>query len=455
MNRSADQQLLTGWGRTAPTAAHVRKVATVDEMRDALDGLSGRGAIARGLGRSYGAPAQNAGGLVLSLADRGGDPRLDQATGTVTAHAGVSLDALMRFLVPRGWFVPVTPGTRQVTLGGAIAADIHGKNHHLEGSFGNHVESLRLLVADGTVVSLSPDNEPALFWATVGGMGLTGVIVEATVRLLAIETSRMVVDTERTTDLDDVCARMSEGDHRYRYSVAWVDLSATGRRMGRSVLTSGDHAGLDAVGRSGGDPLQFNPRTPLAVPGIVPNGVLNRASIRAFNQVWYYKSPKQRLGQITTIGSFFHPLDGVRSWNRVYGPQGFIQYQIVIPFGAEDTLRRIVERFVRFGDPSFLVVLKRFGAGNAGPLSFPMPGWTLTVDVAAGRDGLRPMLTELDELVMAAGGRHYLAKDAHITPGALRAGYPRLEEWKAVRDKIDPTGIWASDLARRLELVGG
>ena len=360
----------------------------------------------------------------------------------------------MEWMVPMGWFVPVTPGTRQVTVGGAIAADIHGKNHHLDGSLGNHLVSLRLVLADGSVHTVGPEDNPALFWATVGGMGLTGVILDATLRVLPIETSRMTVDTERTTDLDDVCARMTEGDHRYRYSVAWVDMSATGRHLGRSVLSSGDHAPLAALpARAAQDPLRFDPHTPLAVPSFVPNGLLNRASVRAFNDVWYYKAPKQRIGQICSIGSFFHPLDGVRWWNRVYGPQGFIQYQIVVPFGEERVLRTVVERMAGFGDASFLVVLKRFGAGNAGMLSFPMPGWTLTVDIAAGRPGLSAMLTDLDRLVLDAGGRHYLAKDAHMTPEAMRRGYPRLEEWKAIREKVDPTGLWRSDLARRLELI--
>ncbi len=445
--------MLTGWGGTAPTRARLVGVGSADEARDALQSVDGRGAIARGLGRSYGSPAQNAGGLVLAIAGQGGTPRLDRLASTVTAHAGLSLDALMKFLVPLGFFVPVTPGTRQVTLGGAIAADIHGKNHHVEGSLGNHVVAMSLFVADGSVVELAPDCEPELFWATIGGMGLTGVILAATIRVLPIETSRMVVDTERADDLDDVCARMAGGDHRYRYSVAWVDLSATGRRLGRSVLSRGDHAPLAALsGRAVHEPLHFDPHPRLTAPH-VPNGLLNRMSIRAFNEIWYRKAPRRRTGQICPIGSFFHPLDGVQAWNRLYGPQGFVQYQVVIPFGGERVLRTVVERMADFGDPSFLVVLKRFGSGNPGPLSFPMPGWTITVDVAAGRPGLSELLTAVDHVVLDAGGRHYLAKDAHMTAGALRRGYPRLEEWRAIRDKVDPTGVWRSDLARRLELV--
>jgi decaprenylphospho-beta-D-ribofuranose 2-oxidase len=449
-----DEQLLTGWGGTAPSRARLVTAGTADELRDVMSTTNRRGAIARGLGRSYGAPAQNAGGTVLDLAGQGGTPRLDVEAATVTAHAGISFDALMKFLVPRGFFVPVTPGTRQVTLGGAIAADIHGKNHHLEGSLGNHIVNLHLFLADGSVMELAPDQHAELFWATVGGMGLTGVILDATIKVLPIETSRMVVDTERTSDLDDVCARMASGDHRYRYSVAWVDLLAKGKHVGRSVLTRGDHAPLDALsGRAAAQPFAFNPQTRLTAPSFVPNGLLNPLSIRVFNEFWYRKAPKQRTDQVCSIGSFFHPLDMIRSWGRLYGPQGFVQYQIAIPFGEERVLRTCVERLANSGDSSFLVVLKRFGESNQGPLSFPMPGWTITLDVAAGRPGLSHMLQELDHLVLDAGGRHYLAKDAHMTADAMRRGYPRLEEWKAIRDKVDPTGVWRSDLSRRLELT--
>jgi decaprenylphospho-beta-D-ribofuranose 2-oxidase len=412
--------------------------------------------LARGLGRAYGDAAQNGGGTVLRLSGERPRISLDAARGEVTVWGGASMDDVMRHLLPRGWFVPVTPGTRHVTIGGALAADIHGKNHHVDGSFANHVTSVRLVMADGSERVVVPERDGPLFWATAGGMGLTGVIAECTFRLIPVETSRIIVDAQRTTDLDDVLSRMTEGDARYRYSVAWIDLLARGRRLGRSVLTRGDHAPLAALsGRALRDPLAFAPKALADVPPIVPPGLLNHTTVRAFNEFWYRKAPRRRDSRVMGIAGFFHPLDAVHHWNRLYGPGGFLQYQTVVPFGAEDTLRGVVEEVVRFGVPSFLAVLKRFGPGNPAPLSFPMPGWTLALDIPAHLHGLGGLLRRLDEQVLAVGGRHYLAKDAHIGPDELKAGYPRLAEWLAVREAVDPDGVWQSDLGRRLGLLGG
>jgi decaprenylphospho-beta-D-ribofuranose 2-oxidase len=444
-----DVQLLTGWGRTAPTGARVVDVGP-DDVSAAVTSADGRGVLVRGLGRSYGDAAQNAGGTVLRLHSAADSIRVDAASGRVTAGAGTSFDELMRFLVPRGWFVPVTPGTRYVTLGGAIASDVHGKNHHVDGSFGNHVTAMRMVMADGSVRCLTPEADAELWWATIGGMGLTGAIIEAEFTAIPIATSRCLVDTTRAADLDELLAVMEATDHTHRYSVAWIDLLASGARLGRAVVTAGDHAPLDAV--DAGDPLGFAPRTLASVPPGVPN-VLNHTFVRAFNEAWFRKAPRRRSGEVQTIGRFFHPLDGVDRWNRLYGRGGFVQFQLVVPFGEEATLRTVIERVAGSGHASFLAVLKRFGPGNPAPLSFPTPGWTLTLDVPAAADGLGPLLHGLDELVLGAGGRHYFAKDAHTTPEAVRRGYPRLAEWQAARDRVDPDGRWVSDLARRLELV--
>lgn len=450
-------QRLSGWGRTAWTVADLFHTNDVHEMQGIIDGSGPRGVIARGLGRSYGAAAQNAGGNVIEITAEG-DPNgidafLDSATGELDVASSVSLDSILRMSVPRGWFVPVTPGTRFVTVGGAIASDVHGKNHHFDGSFGQHVSSITLMLATGEIVEMTPQSHPEWFWATVGGMGLTGIILRAKVRMLRIESSRVRVETERLVNFDAVCEAMSSdgADNDYRYSVCWIDLLATGSSMGRGVLTRGEHASVADV--KDDDVLAYDPRLKVPAPGWAPNGLLNKWSIKAFNEVWYRKAPATRHVSIESIPQFFHPLDGVHQWNRLYGKQGFIQYQFIVPLDRIDVLRAVIETFSSAGVASFLAVLKRMGAQNLAPMSFPTEGWTLTLDMAAGIKGLPELLAKVDNMVLDAGGRHYLAKDSHVSPIAVRRGYPRLDEWMQTRDSMDPHGLWRSDLARRLGLV--
>ncbi|MDA8371275.1 MAG: FAD-binding oxidoreductase [Nocardiopsaceae bacterium] len=453
------RRLLTGWGRTAPTAATVARPRTTEEvallLREAgrREGTRRRGAIARGLGRSYGDAAQCAGGLVVDCADLAPGYRIDPESSTVTASSGTSLADLMEHLVEHGYFVPVTPGTRHVTVGGAISADIHGKNHHVDSSFGAHVRSLTLVTPDGAERRIGPDRDPDLFWATVGGMGMTGVITEATFGIIPVETAGVRVDTDRTPDLDSTLAVMSETDDHYHYTVCWIDLLARGRAMGRGVLTRAHHAQVtDLPPRRRRAPLRYTPRTVAGAPLRVPPRLLNTWSVRAFNTAYYARAPKRARGQIHELSSFFHPLDAVRDWNRMYGPHGLVQYQFVVPFGEEPTLRRIVARLASAGAPSFLAVLKRFGEGTPAPLSFPCPGWTLALDLPADLPGLARLLRSFDEQVLAAGGRLYLAKDSRAEPAVVHAMYPRLGEWRRVRQSVDPEGVLVSDLARRLEL---
>ncbi|MCX5331876.1 MULTISPECIES: FAD-binding oxidoreductase [unclassified Streptomyces] len=448
---SAETVSVTGWGRTAPTTARLIRPRTYEEAAAAVRDCGARGSIARGLGRAYGDAAQNAGGAVLDMTGLDRVHVIDAADGIVLCDAGVSLHRLMRVLLPLGWFVPVTPGTRHVTVGGAIGADIHGKNHHVCGGFSRHVLSFELLTADGEIRTVSRGTP--LFDATTGGMGLTGVILTATVQLQPVETALMSVDTERARDLDDLMARLSASDHQYRYSVAWIDLLARGAATGRAVMTRGDHAPLEALGtRARREPLAFRTSRLPAVPAHLPEGLLTRTTVGLFNELWYRKAPRARTGQLQTISAFFHPLDGVPHWNRVYGRGGLVQYQFVVGYGQEETLRRIVRRVSERRCPSFLAVLKRFGDADPGWLSFPVPGWTLALDIPAGLPGLGALLDELDEQVATAGGRVYLAKDSRLRPELLAAMYPRLNDFRALRAELDPRAVFVSDLSRRLSL---
>jgi decaprenylphospho-beta-D-ribofuranose 2-oxidase len=438
--------LLSGWGRTMPSVATLRTVSSEEEIAAAI--AASHAIIARGLGRSYGDPAQVSGGTVLcsQMSDVG---PIDEE-GVLQVGAGASLDQLLAECIPQGWFLPVTPGTRQVTIGGAIAADVHGKNHHVDGSFARHVLAMRIVTPTG-VATISPDEDGELFWATMGGLGLTGVVASITLKLLKIDTDQVVVDTQRFANLDEVMSEMTEGDADYRYSVAWVDCMTRGANLGRAVLTRGDHARASDV-----DSVSLRAPTAarLKVPFDAPSGLLNPWTIRAFNEAWFRSSPRHQVAKLESFSSFFHPLDGVGDWNRLYGRRGFVQYQFCVPEGSGDTVRRAIEHLASSGLASFLAVLKRFGPSSPGPLSFPMPGWTLALDLPVGPATLPQVLDDLDELVLSADGRIYLAKDARLSPEKIRAMYPRLDEFREVKNRVDPEHKLTSDLARRLDLVG-
>ncbi len=445
--------LLTGWGRTEPTMASVYEPANQSELASLLAQSPARGTIARGLGRSYNNAAQNDGGQVVVTTRVNRITDFDTEAGIAVCEAGVSLEQLMVAGLPAGWFVPVSPGTRQVTVGGAIAADVHGKNHHSAGSFARHVRWFDLLLPGGHERRITPENDPRTFWATAGGMGLTGIIVRAAVQLTKVQTSRLAVDTVRTTDIDQALAYLADTDESYTYSVAWLDCLASGAHLGRSVITSGDFAQPgDLPPRARRKPLEFRPAALLSAPRWCPPGLVNKHTVALANEAWYRKAPRRREGEIQTIGAFFHPLDGIRDWNRVYGPAGFRQYQFVVPLSADSMVRRALERISRARAPSFVTVLKRFGPGDDGFLSFPMAGWTLALDFPARTPGLAGLLAALDEDVVSAGGRVYLAKDSRLRADALAAMYPRLPEFRRVRAEIDPAGVMASDLSRRLTL---
>jgi hypothetical protein len=272
------------------------------------------------------------------------------------------------------------------------------------------------------------------------------------VQMKAIESSRCLVDTDRTENLDQLMTLLTETDHLYEYSVAWIDTLAKGKRMGRSVVTRGRFAKLDELpAKRRTDPLKYHGSVKASVPDVFPPGLLNLATVAAFNELWYRKAPKQKRDQLQSIPTFFHPLDAVGGWNRIYGPKGFVQYQVTVPFGQEEAMREVLDRLSSFGTASFLAVLKRFGPGNPGMLSYPSPGWTLALDIPVMK-GLGGLLDSLDEVVIAAAGRTYLAKDSRVRPETFEKMYDRLDDFRAVRTRVDPDGVFTSDLARRLAL---
>jgi decaprenylphospho-beta-D-ribofuranose 2-oxidase len=403
-----------------------------------------RGALARGLGRAYGDAAQNAGGRVLDMAGLRAVRAFDHATGRITVDAGVSIAALVGHTLAHGWFPAVVPGTRWVTVGGALAADVHGKNHHVDGGFADHVASFELVTPAGERRTVTRERDRDAWAATVGGMGLSGVIATATLKLVRVGSPVVREELARAADLDELLVRMSRDDRAHRYSVAWVDCAAP---RGRALLMHGDHA--NGPGPTNAAALRA---ARLRAPRWAPERLLGRPTVRAFDALWFHLKPRARRSDLVPLASFFWPLDGVRGWNRLYSPRGLVQYQCVVPHGHEDVLRALLDRAraARIAPP--LAVLKRLGPGAA-PLSFPLAGWTLALDLPAGARSLAALLDGYDELVAAAGGRVYLAKDARLRPSTLRGMYPRLDAWRAARARLDPDGVMRSDLARRLELV--
>jgi decaprenylphospho-beta-D-ribofuranose 2-oxidase len=448
---------LTGWSRTAPSVAQVLATPDPELIAEAVAQAAdagGRGVIARGLGRSYGDNAQNGGGLVIDMTPLNRIHSIDADTHLVDADAGVNLDQLMRAALPFGLWVPVLPGTRQVTIGGAIASDIHGKNHHSAGSFGNHVASMELLTADGQIRHLTPDGEDAeLFWATVGGNGLTGIVLRVTIAMTPTETAYFIADGDVTHSLDETIAFHSDGsDANYTYSAAWFDAISAPPKLGRAAISRGSLATVDQLPKKlQRNPLKFDAPQLLTFPDIFPNGLMGKFSFVPIGELWYRKSGSYR-GKAQNLTQFYHPLDMFGEWNRAYGSAGFAQYQFVVPTEAVEEFKGIMRDIQRSGHYSFLNVFKLFGPGNRAPLSFPIPGWNVCVDFPI-KPGLNEFLNDLDRRVLEFGGRLYTGKDNRTTAEIFHAMYPRIDEWIAMRRKVDPSGVFASDMARRLELL--
>ncbi len=439
-------RLLQGWGRTTASRSTVLGPLAPDALRDLLAGRPERGLLARGAGRSYGDAAQNADGLVLAPATAA-LIEVDAAAATVRVSGSTTFAELLAVLVPQGLLLPVLPGTRHLTVGGAVAADVHGKNQRADGSIAHWLDSIELLGGDGELRTLTAATDGPAFRATVGGMGLTGVILTVTLRLLRIRSSLLRVGSYRAADLDALMAALETATSRY--AVAWIDTTATGRALGRGVADLGDHLPAPDRAAEPDGPRYAPPRAPRAPH--LPLGVFNPLTARAFNGLWYRKSPRERHG-VQGLPEFFHRLDALHEWNRALGPRGFLQYQFVVPLEARQVVARVLEDLQRAGAAPFLGTLKRFGPAGGGPLSFPLPGWSLAVDMPSGRRGTGELLDRLDRRIAEAGGRIYLAKDARLGRPAFDAMYGPLTEWRATRARLDPAGTMRSDLGRRLGL---
>ncbi len=443
---------LSGWGRFPVETCRVFR----PEKRAGLAAILASGGepsyIARGLGRSYGDAALNRDGGVISFERLNRLIAFDPEADVLECEAGVTFAEILNCFLPRGYFLPVTPGTKFVTLGGAIAHDVHGKNHHRAGTISNFVLDFRLQTPQGDVITCSPQQNPDVFWATVGGAGLTGLLLTARIRLQRVETAYVLVDFLKVNHFEDAIAAMAESDHLYEFSVAWIDCLARGAALGRSVLMRANPAKRSDLQAGSGDPLAPRRRSERSLPFDFPPGLLNSFTVGAFNTL-FYRLHRTIAGRLADIDSFFYPLDSIRNWNRMYGRRGFVQYQLVFPLETSRTgLAEVLERVSASGRGSFLGVLKRFGSANAGLLSFPFPGYTLALDLPVS-DGLVPFLSGLDEVVLHHGGRLYLAKDAVTAPGSFAAMYPRLDEFRAVKARLDPKNRLSSSQARRVGIV--
>jgi decaprenylphospho-beta-D-ribofuranose 2-oxidase len=435
--------MISGWGNYPRTEARLSAFCSLAELRTLLAGDTPL--IGRGLGRSYGDSALAP--TLLSTACWNRLRSFDADSGLLVGEAGVSLDDIIRVFMPRGWFPPVTPGTRFVTLGGALASDVHGKNHHCDGAFSAHVAWCRLMLADGSIVRCSAQENPELFRATVGGMGLTGIILEVALRLRRIESAWIRQHTRRLPDLSSVMQAFEEANDA-SYSVAWIDCLQQGGSLGRSVLMTGEHAPATAIAGLG------QPRAPraLGVPCNLPGWTLNGLSVRAFNALYYRRAPRERT-ELADIYRFFYPLDAIHHWNRIYGRRGFVQYQLVLPpEQGRAGLPAILEAVAAAGQGCFLAVLKRMGPAGAGYLGFPREGWTLAMDFPA-RPGTFRLLDRLDRMVLECGGRLYLTKDARMPREVFEAGYPELDKFLAVKREVDPHNRFASLQSQRLGLT--
>jgi FAD/FMN-containing dehydrogenase len=406
------------------------------------------------MGSGYGDAALNAGSGVVLHERLGRFLAFDPATGVLTAEGGACFADVIKTFLPQGWFLPVTPGTKFVSLGGAIAADVHGKNHHCDGSIARYVKDVELLTGTGEVIRCSPEHNADAFGATVGGMGLTGAILSASLQLRKVESGYVNVRFQRARNLDQALELFAAGDQDNRFSVAWIDCLASGESFGRSVLMRGDHAPLKSLsGRAADAPLAPPPKRRTGVPFFMPSFTLNPWSVKVFNALFYRRHYDR--DALVDYDSYFYPLDSVAHWNRMYGRRGYLQYQVVLPTpSVRAGLIQLLDKLVASRRASFLAVLKALGPASGGLLSFPVPGFTLALDLAYSGPDVLEFLRGLDEVVLAHGGRVYLAKDTCMKPESFRQMYPTLERFQEIKRRLDPTDRFASSQSKRLGITG-
>ena len=428
-----------GWGRYPQQNAYLHAPTSCASLE--LTAKQQNSVLARGMGRSYGDSANALNVLQTTYINH--FIEFDKATGKLTAEAGITLREILEVIVPSGWFLPVTPGTSYVTLGGAIASDVHGKNHHIAGTFGQHVKSLTMLLGTGEVVTASPQSHADLFHATCGGMGLTGIIISATFQLRPIRSSLISQKTIKADCIEAACEAF-ESNSDATYSVAWIDCLSKGKSLGRSVIMLGEHAEQGELG--------IDIRQKVSVPFSTPSTLLNSLAMKAFNTAYWHKA-KHNLSQTVPLMPYFYPLDAVGEWNRLYGKNGFVQFQCVLPkIDGVANMRRLLTEISNSGEGSFLAVLKQFGTGNENLLSFPIEGYTLALDFKASEAAIKTV-KKLEDMVVDMGGRLYLTKDAVMQESTFKATYPNWENFEAVREQYGAIGKFCSTQSKRLGLA--
>lgn len=437
---------LTNWGKYPLVDVDFHSFSREDQARDVI--ATAGSLIPRGLGRCYG--DSSLGETVISSLRFDRMISFNEESGELVCESGVSLEDILKVFVPRGWFLPTTPGTKFVTVGGAIASNVHGKNHHVSGSFSSQVNWFEIMLADGSIERCSATENSDLFSATCGGMGLTGLILRASLNLIPVETAYIRQELIKARNLDEIMSIFEESED-WTYSVAWIDCLTRGENMGRSIMMRGEHARMDELikPKMREKPLVLPDKMKLNVPFNFPSFALNSLSVKAFNAAYYNKVFKEKQEMIIDYDVFFYPLDGVLNWNRIYGSRGFTQYQFVLPVEAgREGLGNILSRIASSGQGSFLAVLKLFGEQDD-LIAFPRAGYTLALDFPL-RDGLFTLLDELDSMVLDYGGRLYLAKDVRMQPHMFDKGYARSEQFKSIKKRYDADNKFASLQSKRI-----